>query len=97
MTYTCSVCGETEKRVIPKLAPQPVDTEYTSGDLNGDGKVLANDARLALRASARLETIDERQTKAADVDGEPGVTAKDARLILRYSASLIATFPVQAA
>ncbi len=61
---------------------------YAVGDVDGNGQVLANDARLALRASAKLETLDVRQTKAADVDGNGQVLANDARQILRYSAKL---------
>ena len=66
----------------------------TPGDVNGDGDVLANDARLALRASAQLENLDETQKKAADVDGNGEVLANDARLILRFSAQLETGFPV---
>ena len=70
---------------------EPAD-DYTPGDVNGDGDVLANDARLALRASAQLETLDEKQTKAADVDGSGQVLANDARQILRFSAKLQTEF-----
>lgn len=69
----------------------PEDTGLTDimpGDVNGDGDVLANDARLALRASAKLETLDAAQTEAADVDGDGRVLANDARQILRFSAKL---------
>ncbi len=64
------------------------DEEAIPGDVDGNGQVLANDARLALRASAKLETLDEIQTKAADVDGSGDVLANDARQILRFSAKL---------
>ena len=76
-------CGINETRTIPKL-----ESEVASGDVNGDGDVLANDARLALRASAKLETLTETQKKAADVDGSGDVLANDARQILRFSAKL---------
>ena len=82
-TYTCTVCGETETETIPKSAD-----DYMPGDVDGNGQVLANDARLALRASAKLETLDERQKNAADVDGSGDVLADDARQILRFSAKL---------
>lgn len=58
------------------------------GDISGDDEILANDARLALRASARLEDLSEAQMTAADVDGSGEVQADDARQILRYSAKL---------
>lgn len=57
-------------------------------DANSDGKVTAADARLALRTSARLESLDSLSYSAADVDGKSGVTASDARLILRKAAHL---------
>ena len=61
---------------------------YIPGDVDGNCQILANDARLALRASARLETLTDEQKKAADVDGNGVVLADDARAILRISAKL---------
>ena len=58
------------------------------GDVDGDGRVSAKDARLALRISARLENSNESQRSAADADGDGNVSAKDARIILRVSARL---------
>ena len=58
------------------------------GDVDGDGRVSAKDARLALRISARLENSNELQRAAADADGDGNVSAKDARIILRVSARL---------
>ncbi len=58
------------------------------GDVNFDNKVTATDARLALRASVKLEKFSETQTLAADVDNKKGITAADARIILRASVGL---------
>ena len=66
--------------------------EYDAGDVDGNGDVLANDARLALRFSAKLEELDKYQQKAADVDGSGDVLANDARQILRFSAKLQSDF-----
>lgn len=66
--------------------------ELKKGDVNGDGSVTAGDARIALRASAKLTTLDSAQKYVADVTGDGFVTAKDARMILRYSAKLITSF-----
>lgn len=63
------------------------------GDVNGDLKISAVDARLALRYSSQLETFDTFQKFVADVDGDGEVTAVDSRLILRYSSDLIDSFP----
>ena len=68
----------------------PVDVMI--GDVNGDNKILADDARLALRASAKLEDLNEKQLIAADVNGDKKVLADDARQILRYSAKLQTEF-----
>lgn len=63
----------------------PVEVLY---DVNGDGNITAADARLALRASARLATLGGDSFTAADVNHDGNVTASDARLILRKSAKL---------
>ncbi len=65
---------------------------HRPGDVDGNGDVLANDARLALRFSAKLEELDKYQQKAADVDGSGDVLANDARQILRFSAKLQSDF-----
>nr|MCR5781162.1 hypothetical protein [Clostridia bacterium] len=64
------------------------NSPVTPGDVDGNGQILADDARLALRASAKLETLTEAQSFAADVDGNGQVLADDARQILRFSAKL---------
>ena len=66
----------------------PTDEDRAEGDVDGDGQILAEDARLALRFSAGLEYLDEPAQTAADVDGSGLVLADDARQILRYSAML---------
>ena len=57
-------------------------------DVNGDGNINAADARIALRASAKLEVLEGSRFTAADVDKNGKVTAADARLILRKAAKL---------
>ena len=58
------------------------------GDANLDGKVLANDARLVLRASAKLETLEGQGFINCDLNGDGKLLAGEARKILRYSAKL---------
>ncbi len=99
----CSVCGEilvaqTETPVIDhsdtdgdglcdhcseQLAPM-----FVIGDVDGDNEVTSSDARLALRAAVKLETLTEAQTKAADADKDGEITSSDARLILRAAVGL---------
>ena len=62
--------------------------ETIKGDVNGDGKVTAADAREALRASAKLETLTEEQKKGADMNGDGKVTAADSREILTKAAGI---------
>ena len=62
---------------------------YTLGDVNGDGKVRAEDALLALQAATKKITLTEIQQYAADVDGKDGVTAADALMILQAATSKI--------
>ena len=59
-----------------------------TGDGNGDGKVTAMDARLALRYVAGLETLTDNQIHEMDLDGNARLTAIDARMILREVAGL---------
>lgn len=66
--------------------------DFMLGDVNGDGRITAMDARTALRASARLETLTEEQIVAADVSFDGKVSALDARMILR-AASRIEALP----
>lgn len=60
----------------------------TMGDVNGDGKVTAADARMVLRAAAKLIKLNESQLVVADVNFDNKVTAADARKILRVAAKL---------
>ena len=53
-----------------------------------DGSVNAKDARLALRAAAKVEALNEVQNALADVTGDGRVKAADARTILRIAARL---------
>ncbi len=63
--------------------------DITPGDVNRDGRITSVDARLALRASAKLWTpFVLYQFYQADVDNDKKITSSDARAILRASAKL---------
>ncbi len=64
------------------------DVTFYNGDVNMDGRIFADDARLALRASAKLENLSDSQRILADANSDGQLTADDARQILRYSAGL---------
>lgn len=59
-----------------------------AGDVSGDGKVTASDARKVLRAAAGLEVLTEEQLIVADINRDDKITASDARKILRAAAGL---------
>lgn len=58
------------------------------GDIDGNGKISAADARLALRAAVQLEQLTENQRYSADTDKNFSVNSTDARNILRASIGL---------
>lgn len=62
--------------------------EFSLADVNADGNITAADARLALRAAAKLETLTPAQFSAADIMRNATVNAADARIILRIAAKL---------
>lgn len=64
------------------------DGVYCNGDVDGDGFIMAKDARLALRISAELDDCNDSQFRAGDLNKNNMIDASDARLILRKSASL---------
>lgn len=78
----CEICGDSETTTIPKIPA------ILMGDVNGDGKINAADARMALRAASRLEIFSEEVAFVADVTGDGKVNAADARKILRMAAHL---------
>ena len=74
----CDACGY----------EMPIAPGGMKGDVNLDGKVDATDARLALRAAAKLDTLTGQAFTNADVDGSGIINAEDARKILRVAAKL---------
>ena len=58
------------------------------GDADGNGRITASDARLALQMAARIETQTGMDAVAADIDRTGAVETADARQILRVAARL---------
>ncbi len=65
-----------------------IPDNYFTGDIDGNGEITASDARLVLRASAKLANLDADGCYVADMDRNGKITASDARLILRKAAQL---------
>lgn len=61
---------------------------FSKGDVNGDGKISAADARQVLRASVGFVELSGKTLFAGDADRNNKITAMDARLILRASVDL---------
>ena len=61
---------------------------FSKGDVNGDGKVTAGDARTVLRVSVGFSSLSGMTFFAGDTDRNDRITANDARLILRASVGL---------
>jgi len=76
--------------VSTTLSGKDLEIACVKGDVNGDGKIQANDAILALRISAGLMTPTPQQSCAADMNEDGEVMANDAILILRKVAGLAA-------
>ena len=64
------------------------EAENSLGDINADGKITPEDARICLRAAATLDKLTDEQKEAADVFGTGDVNASCARKILRVAAKL---------
>ncbi len=58
---------------------------FPMGDINFDGFVTEEDARIALRVSARLDSINNLQMWNADLNHDGKIIAKEARSILQQS------------
>ena len=74
--------------IVPPACLVTVAADTLPGDVNLDGSVTPEDARLALRASVKLETLAEAAFACADVNGDGVITPEDARRILRASVHL---------
>lgn len=59
-----------------------------AGDIDGDGRISAADARVALRAAVGLSLLADEIQPFADADGDGSLTAADARLVLRAAVGL---------
>jgi hypothetical protein len=75
--------------------------QFTPGDVDDDGIILAYDAAITLQYSVGLDPIpdidplpwENWRDSTANVDGTGDITAYDAGLILQYSAGVIISFP----
>lgn len=64
------------------------ENKHQKGDVDLNKKITAADARLVLRVSAKLESLDSYSLSLADYNSNGSVNSQDARFILRHSAKL---------
>ncbi len=78
-----------EPKSVADKTDENDENAVRTGDVDGDGRVSAADARITLRLSAKIASAGTvGVTLYADANGDGKVTAADARIILRYSAKL---------
>lgn len=65
-----------------------LNSETIRGDVTGDGKIAATDARMILQSVAALKTLSNKQSALADINKDGVITAVDARYILQIVAGL---------
>lgn len=58
---------------------------YGPGDVDGNSVIELNDAQLALKAALKIQSLEEKQNKAADADASGDVELNDAQKILKHA------------
>ena len=93
--YACYGCDKlftdgsaTTEILIEDTIIDKIESITYLGDVDGNGRITASDARIILRASAKLDVLDVRKFLVADVNSDSRITASDARTVLRMSARL---------
>ena len=84
------VTGAVTINVTTEKSASPSD--YTLGDVNGDGYITVADATLVQQHAAELITLTDTALLAADTNKDGYVTVADATLIQQYAAELIDEF-----
>lgn len=85
---TLAVSGTAISAAAEKTSDEASSETRIIGDVDNDGGVSAGDSLKALRASVKIEKLDDVSKQVADVDEDQMVTSGDALDILRYSVGL---------
>lgn len=88
LNYTHYNLNQAYKALEAALNAEAPAVTVKLGDVNNDGKILANDAVLILKKDAGVETFTEDQAKAADVNKDDKVNVLDAVAILKHTAGV---------
>ncbi len=84
-TRECKVCNFTETRIVDNIQSSE---KHKIGDADGDGKVMATDARIVLQVVAGLKQNDDLIFSNVDINDDNIITAIDARMILQIVAGI---------
>ncbi len=95
-TYSVEIAGKMAEIGKNEWITNAISAQQTAkgmmGDLNGDGKINATDALLALQLAVGKSGLDAEKQQLADVDNSGSVTATDALLILQLAVGKIDKF-----
>ncbi|MDR1796741.1 MAG: leucine-rich repeat protein [Clostridiales Family XIII bacterium] len=89
---TFTQTNENYEPVTPAVQDVDLIVVALPGDSNGDGKLDARDATMALRAAMGLATLTPAQFAAIDLDKDGVITAADATNVARLVAGLAPKF-----
>jgi len=71
-----------------KIRPISAAPPIVKGDLSGDGKVLVNDAVLALQIAVGIKTANQQQLAAGDLNGDGKITINEVTMVLQAAVGL---------
>lgn len=90
MSLSTSAFAFDDTKYVDAFSDEVIQVFETNrfGDFDGNDEVNAADARICLRAAAKIDAFEGAVFNAADIDGDRKVTSADARAILRASAKI---------
>lgn len=62
--------------------------KYNLGDINKDGKVNLNDAKILLKGAVGIITLTDEQKKVSDINNDTKINLNDAKLLLRIAVGI---------